>query len=81
MVGGHYVPSTGRPRAGFFAFISWAKRVEGSDAFYTAANDEAWAYVSSEAFSAKTGKDWEGYDSAQVEQFLTETARAKITDF
>jgi hypothetical protein len=77
VVGGHYVPSTGRPRAGYFAFISWAKRVEGTDAFYMTANDESWGYVSSEAFSAKTGRDWEGYDAAQVEQFLTETARAK----
>jgi hypothetical protein len=80
VVGGHYVPSTGRPRAGYFAFISWGKRVEGTDAFYTTANDESWGYVSTEMFKAATGLDYEGYDAAQVEQFLTETARAKAVD-
>lgn len=79
--GGHYIPGVGRPSTSLIAAISWARTIHLTDGFYTAANDESWGYVSTEAFSAATGKDYEGYDAAQVEQFLHETAKAKITAF
>lgn len=79
--GGHYVPAVGRPKAGQLEVITWARKQAATDAFYTTANDESWGYVSAETFSAKTGNDFEGYDAAQVEQFLHETAKAKIAEF
>jgi hypothetical protein len=74
--GGHYVPVVGRPQDGMIAFVTWAKRALMRDSFYTTYNDEAWAYVSAEQFKSVTGKDYEGYDEAQLEEYLTKVAQS-----
>ena len=39
-------------------------------------DDEAWAYVSAEQFKSVTGKDYEGYDEAQLEEYLAKVAQS-----
>jgi hypothetical protein len=77
--GGHYVPVVGRPQSGVIAFVTWAQRAMMTDSFYTTYNDEAWAYVSAEQFTAVTGKDYEGYNEAQLEEYLQLSAEAKAS--
>jgi hypothetical protein len=68
--GGHYIPVVGRPNSMDVAFITWAQRTLMTDQFYATFNDEAWAYISPEQFKAVTGRDYEGYDEAQLEEYL-----------
>ena len=75
VVGGHYVPITGRPNPAHAAFITWAKRCEMTNHFYETYNDEAWAYVSPEMFKSVTGKDYEGFNAEQLDQYLTQASR------
>lgn len=68
--GGHYVPVTGRPEVGVIAFVTWARRTLMTDGFYKTYNDEAWGYVSPEQFNAVTGKAYNGYDEAELDEYL-----------
>lgn len=77
VVGGHYVPYMGCPSTGYLAFITWAKRAVATNAFYQRYADEAWAYVSAESIKAVTGKSYEGFNQAQLEQYLAHVASVK----
>jgi hypothetical protein len=68
--GGHCVPFMGEPSASELAFVTWARRTLATNDFYTTYNDEAYAVITAEQFKAVTGKDYEGYDEAQLEEYL-----------
>lgn len=70
VVGGHYVPCMGHPDPTNTAVITWGRRQLMTKSFYEKYNDEAWAYISPEMISAVTGKDYEGYSAAQLQEFL-----------
>lgn len=70
IVGGHYVPVVGRPEAGMLAVVTWAKRQPMTEQFYTKYVDECWAYVSGERINAVTGKSYERFGAAQLEEYL-----------
>lgn len=68
--GGHYVPVVGRPAAGMLAVVTWAKRQLMTDQFFERYCDEAWGYVSGERINAVTGKSYEHFTGAELEQYL-----------
>ena len=68
--GGHYIPVVGRPQEGMLAVITWAKRQPMTDAFYEKYTDESWAYVSGERINAVTGKSYEHFGAAELEEYL-----------
>lgn len=71
IVGGHYVPLMGHAGPGEIAFITWSKRAVMTEAFYKKYVDEVWAYISPEQISKVTGKSYEGFNSAQLNEYLT----------
>lgn len=78
IVGGHYIPVVGSAQAGQVTFITWAKRTLMSYAFYNKYNDEIYGYVTPEAISSVTGKDFHGFDPAHLEEYLHLSAKAKL---
>ena len=72
--GGHYVPIVGRPQAGYLACVTWARRQLMTEAFFKKFCDEAWCYVSGEAINAKTGKSYEHFGAAELEEYLRAVA-------
>ena len=70
VVGGHYIPVVGRPEAGMLAVITWAKRQVLTEGFYSRYSDESWAYVSGERINATTGKSYEHFGAAELEEYL-----------
>lgn len=71
VVGGHYVPVVGRPEEGTLAIVTWAKRQLMTEKFYSKYTDEAWAYVSGERINAVTGKSYEHFGAAELEEYLS----------
>jgi len=71
IVGGHYVPIVGRPQADYLAVVTWGKRQLVTDEFYKKYTDETWAYVSGERINAVTGKSYEHFGAAELEEYLS----------
>lgn len=79
IVGGHDIAGMGSPdNKTLWAFITWAKRTLASVSFYTTYNDETWAYLSEGQFTKATGKTYEGYNAAQLEEYLHLVAALKM---
>jgi hypothetical protein len=64
IIGGHYVPVTGRPNVSTLNVVSWARVQKMTRAFFQHYCDEAWGIVSVE--SMVNGKTAEGYDLAAL---------------
>lgn len=71
--GGHYVPGMGR-----WGLVSWAQRKSFTTRFIVNLCDEAFCYVDNEEYNAVTGKTAEGFDSQDLELYITLVARAKF---
>lgn len=59
--------------------ISWAEDVDFTDAFYTECCDEAYGVFDPARFEATTGLSPEGFDQADLEQWIVTVAQAKAT--
>ena len=70
IVGGHYIPVVGRPQEGMLAVITWGKRQPITEGFYERYTDESWAYISGERINAVTGKSYEKFGAAELEEYL-----------
>lgn len=73
---GHCIPMVGRPDGEHFTALSWGRRVLLTPSFLEKQCDEAWAYVAPDRISKVTGKDYEGADPAQLEEYLHLIAKA-----
>lgn len=71
--GGHYVPAMGK-----LGLISWAEDVYYTPKFIEKQNDESYAYPDPLIFAERTGKDPEGFDLADIEQFAVLLAQSKL---
>jgi hypothetical protein len=81
IVGGHYIPTTGRwswRTEELCGFVTWAERVFWTDSYYQHRNDEAVCYISMDRYNAVTGESAEGFADADLERYITLVAQAKL---
>lgn len=72
--GGHYVPIVGHPTSNVWTVVTWGKRQTMTPQFLAKFADECYAYISSERYSAVTGKTLEGYKDADLELYIKSAA-------
>ncbi len=73
---GHCVPMVGRPDGEHFAALSWGRRVLLTPTFMEKQCDEAWAYVTPDRINKVTGKNYDGTDPTQLEEYLQLVAKS-----
>lgn len=69
--GGHYIPVVGRPGANVWTCITWGQRQTMTSQFVTTYMDEAYAYITTERYSAVTGDSPQGVDDMDLEKYLS----------
>jgi hypothetical protein len=73
-IGGHDELIVGHPVDNLWTGAMWASRYTMTPSMITKTCDEAWVWFDPEQISAKTGKSYEGYDPALLEEYLAAVA-------
>jgi hypothetical protein len=76
-LGGHCPLVVGKPSAPQGGLLTWTRLVPFTQAFHVNQNDEAHGVVTAGQFKRVTGKDAEGYNQSQLEEFFTLLAQQK----
>lgn len=70
--GGHYIPLVGHPTNDVWTCVTWAARQTITSQFITKYCDEAWAYITTERYSAVTGETPQGWKDMDLEKYITQ---------
>lgn len=73
-LGGHNELVVGHPVNGSWTGVMWGRRYTMTPRMITATSDECWVWFDPEQISAKTGRDYEGVDAEQLQQYLAAVA-------
>lgn len=74
IVGGHDELIVGHPRWDVWTGVMWGQRFTMNPQVIAKTCDEAWSYFDPEQISATTGKSYEGYDPALLQEYLATIA-------
>lgn len=74
-IGGHDELIVGHPTAGIWTGAMWKRRFTMTPSVIINTCDEAWSYFDPEMISAVTGKSYEGYDPALLQEYLATVAK------